>query len=149
MQNSDFRTRITSLNGFQTSPMVFFSFKTATLAPEVLVSMGPSPHLRFLQAKKRLLDQNYKSQLFPDFACWFVNAKQHVLIQNDACLLFPSFICSFVLSKQGFSIRKTGLFGTQPSFVIFACITASLAPELQVSMVPSPHLWVLHAKQRL
>ena len=67
MQNSDFRTRITSLYGSQTSPM-FFAFKTATLAPELQVSMGPSPHLWFLHAKLRLLDQKYKSLWVPDFA---------------------------------------------------------------------------------
>ena len=71
------------------------------------------------------------------------------------------------------SFRITGLYGTQPSFLVFACKTetlgleikvsmcpkphlwmfafktASLAPELQVSLGPSPHLWFLHAKQRL
>ena len=57
MQNSDFRTRITSLYGSQTSPMVLaFVIKTATLAPELLVSMGPRPHLfvAFCNAKQRL-----------------------------------------------------------------------------------------------
>ena len=31
----------------------FFAFKTDTLAPEFQVSIGPSPHLRFLHAKQR------------------------------------------------------------------------------------------------
>ena len=47
----------------------FFAFKTATLAPELHVSMGPNPHLWFWHSKQRLLDQNYKSLLVPDFAC--------------------------------------------------------------------------------
>ena len=47
----------------------FFAFKTATLAPELPVSMGASLHLWFLHAKQRLLDQNYKSLWVPDFAC--------------------------------------------------------------------------------
>ena len=50
-------------------PLCFFAFRTATLAPELQVSMGPSTHLWFLQAKQRLFDQNYKSLLVPDFAC--------------------------------------------------------------------------------
>ena len=77
MQNSDLKTRITSLRGSQTSPMFFacktgtlgpelqvpigprthlllFAFKAATLAPELQVSMGPSPHLWFLHANQRL-----------------------------------------------------------------------------------------------
>ena len=69
------------------------------------------------------------------------------------------------------SIRITRLYGSQPSFVVFACKTATLGPEkqvsigprphllffafktatlateLQVSMGPSPHLWFLHANQ--
>ena len=81
MQNSDFRTRLTSLYVSQTSlwfwahitaclaqekkdcmgssPHVWFcACKSATLAPELLVSIGPSPHLRFLHAKQRNLDQH-------------------------------------------------------------------------------------------
>ena len=30
-----------------------------------------------------------------------------------------------------------------------ACITECLASELLVSIIPSPHLWLLHAKQRI
>ena len=39
------------------------------------------------------------------------------------------------------SIRITSLYGTQPSSVVFACKTATLGPELQVSIGPRPHLW--------
>ena len=39
------------------------------------------------------------------------------------------------------SLRKTSLYGSLPSSAVFACQTAALEPELQVSMVPSPHLW--------
>ena len=76
MQNSDFRTRITSFCGSKTQP-VDFACKTATSGPEqqvsmlpthdlsfsactracvaseILVSMGPSPHLWFLHSKQR------------------------------------------------------------------------------------------------
>ena len=68
------------------------------------------------------------------------------------------------------SIRITSHYWSQPSFVVFASKTATLGPELQISMgprlhlwffvfkaatlapelqvskVPSPHLWFLHAK---
>ena len=96
IQNSDFSTKIASLYWSQPSsvvlcittatlwpelivsigPRLCFACKTTWLASELLVSMGPSPHLWFLHSKQRLLDQNYKSLLVPDFACWFVNAKQ-------------------------------------------------------------------------
>ena len=39
------------------------------------------------------------------------------------------------------SIRNTSLYGSQPSSVVFANKTATLGPELQVSMGPRPHLW--------
>ena len=39
------------------------------------------------------------------------------------------------------SIRNTRLYWSQPSSVVFACKTATLGPELQVSMSPRPHLW--------
>ena len=56
--------------------MSFCAWKTATLAHELLVSMGPSPHLWFLHAKQRLLDQNNKSLSVPDITCRFVHAIQ-------------------------------------------------------------------------
>ena len=41
------------------------------------------------------------------------------------------------------SIRNSSLYGSQPSFVVFACKTAPLGPELQVSMGSRTHLWFL------
>ena len=37
-----------------TPHLFFFAFKTAPLAPELQVSIGPSPPLTFLHAKQRL-----------------------------------------------------------------------------------------------
>ena len=97
MQNSDFRTRLTSVcgsqassvvlsthysvlstrikrqYGFQPSPVVL-CMQTATLALELLVSIVPCPHLRFLHANQRLLDQNYNSLCVQDLTCRFVHA---------------------------------------------------------------------------
>ena len=39
--------------------------------------------------------------------------------------------------------------GPTPHLRIFAFKTAPLASQLQVSKVPSPHLWFFQAKQRL
>ena len=47
------------------------------------------------------------------------------------------------------STRNTSHSGSQPSSVFFACKIPTFGSELQVSMGPSPHLWFLHAKQRL
>ena len=106
MQNSAFGTRVTSLYGSQTWPVVLcmynsglnirntslygsqpssvvFECKTAWLASESLVSMGPSPHVWFLDAKQRLMDRNNKSLWVPDITCRFVLVKQRDLHWND------------------------------------------------------------------
>ena len=117
IQNSEFRIRITSLYGSQTSPVVLwmknnvistritslygsqpsfvvFACKIATLGTELQVSLGPRPHL------------------------WFLCMQNNVI-----------------------SIRNASLYGSLPSSAVFACQTAALGPELQVSMGPWPHLW--------
>ena len=41
------------------SPHLWFcAFKTATLAPKLQVSMGPSPHRGLVHSKQRHYDQN-------------------------------------------------------------------------------------------
>ena len=98
LQNSDFWTGITSLYVSHTSPVVLcmhysvistrmtclyvsqpfslvFACKRATFGAELQVSMGPRPHLSFLDAKQRLFDQNNKSQWVPDITCRFVHEK--------------------------------------------------------------------------
>ena len=52
-----------------------YACKKAWLAPELQVSKGPSPHLWFLQAKQKILDQDYKSLWVPDMTCRYVHAK--------------------------------------------------------------------------
>ena len=58
----------------------------------------------------------------------------------------PVFSCN---ENNVISIRMTSFYGSQPSFVAFACKTAALGPELQFSMGPIPHLWLLLSKPRL
>ena len=99
VENSDFRTKIACLYGSKTSPVILcrqnsvpsfritslyesqpssvvFGCKTATLGPDLQVSIGPSPHLWFLHTKQRLLDPNSKSLWVPDITCRFVPAIQ-------------------------------------------------------------------------
>ena len=70
IQNSHLMTAIACVYGIKTSPVIS-ACKTACLASELLVSMGPSPHLWFLDAKQRLLDPNSKSLWVPDINCRF------------------------------------------------------------------------------
>ena len=93
MYNSVLSIRITSLYGSQPSSVVF-AFKTAWLASELLVSMGPRPHHWFLDAKQRLLDRNNKSLWDPNITCRFVHAKQHDLTRMTSLYGFqPLSVC--------------------------------------------------------
>ena len=62
--------------------------------------MCPSPHLWFLHAKQRILDQNYKSLWVPDLTSPLVQSKRRDLHQNIKSILVPALICGFVLAKQ-------------------------------------------------
>ena len=73
----------------------FCACKTTCLDPELLVSMGPSPHLWFLHVKQRILEQNYKSLGVPDLTNRFVHAKQRDLHQIDMSIWVPHLICCF------------------------------------------------------
>ena len=102
-----------------TSPHLWIcACKTATLAYELLVSIGTSPLLWFLYAKQRLVDQHtslYGYQNSPVVLC----------IQT-----------SVIIS------RITSFYGFQPSPVVLYMKTATLGPDLQVCMGPRPHLWI-------
>ena len=152
MKNSDFWTRITSVCGSQTSPVIFcmynsvpsirntslhgsqpssvvFACKTAHFGPEFQVSLGPSPHLRFLHTKQRVLSQNYKSLWVPDLTYPFVQSKRPDLHQNIKSILVPAHFSDFCMQNSVISIRITSLHGSQPSRVVFGCKTASFGPE--------------------
>ena len=91
---------------------------TAWLASELIISMGPSPHLWFMLAKQRLLDQTYKSVLVPDITCRFVHAKQRHFHQNDISIWVPALICVFFFKQNSdFRSRLTSLYGSQTSSV--------------------------------
>ena len=113
IQNSVISTRITSLSGSQPSSVVF-ACETATLGSELQVSMGPRRHLSFCACKTACL--------------------------ASESLGVPAFICGFCMQNSHFSTRNTSLFWSQTLSVVFACETATLGPELQVSMGPRPHL---------
>ena len=106
--NCVLNTRIKRLYVFQPSPVVL-CMQNATLALELLVSMGPRPHLCFLHAKQRLLDQNNKSLWVPDITCRFVHAIQRDYHQNYLSLWIPTLICGFCIQNSDFWTRITNL----------------------------------------
>ena len=153
MQNSDFRARITSLCWSQTWP-VLCACTTVCLASDLLVSMGPRPHLWYLIAKQRLLVQHYKTVWVPDLTYRFVHAKQHsgvedailhakttggVLDQQRLVILVKkTLFCMHKTTGEGWSKYSLGY---QTSLAGLCMQTAWLAPELLVSMDSRPYLW--------
>ena len=55
----------------------------------------------------------------------------------------------FCKQNSALCTKITSLYVSQTSPVDFCMQNRDLGPELQFSMGPSPHLWFLHAKQRL
>ena len=93
----------------------FCACKTAWLAPELLVSMCPSPYLWFLHAKQRILDQNFKSLWVPDLIFGF--CMQNSAFRNRIASLYGSQTTSVVSSTHN-SMLSTRLCWFQPSPVV-------------------------------
>ena len=110
--------------------MSFCAWKTAWLAPELLVYMGPSPHLRNLHAKQRLLDPNNKSLWVPDLTCPFVHAKHLDLRQKIKSILVPAVICGFSMQNSNFRTRPTSLYGSQTSSVVLSTHNSVLCTRI-------------------
>ena len=154
------------------SPHVWFcACKSATLAYELLVSIGPSTHLWFLHAKQRLLDQHtglYGYQTSPVVLCiqnsvpeilvsigssphrWFctlktasLGPKLHVSIGPSPHLWFCAFKTATLWPQLHVSM------GPRPQQWFPACETVRLQSEILGSMGPSPNLFSLHSKQQL
>ena len=123
MYNIVLSMRNTSLYGFQPSSAVY-ACKTAWLASELLVSMGPSPHVWFLEAKERLwtgITSLYVSQTLPVVLC------MHYSIVSS---------------------RITSLYWSQPSSGDFAWKTATFGQTYKSLRVPDDTCRFVHAKQR-
>ena len=171
MQNNEINIRNTSLYESQPSSVVF-TCKTATLCPELQVSMGPSTHLWFCALTTAALWLELIVSMGPRPHLSFCACKPEWLAPELLVSMGAKPHLSFCQCKNNvISIRNTSLYGTLPSSAVFGCQTATLgpelqvsmgswphlcffvfkaatlAPELQVSMGPSPHLWFLHAKQ--
>ena len=142
MQNNDFRTRITSLYGSQTSPMVFciqngvfstrisnlygsqpssvvfFAFTTASLWPELIVSMGPRPDLSLCACKTTWLTSELLVSMGPSLHLWFLHAKLRLNDQNYKSLLVPHLIYVFCIQNRDFIPRIVSHYGSQHSSVV-------------------------------
>ena len=99
--------------------------------------------------KTATFGQEYKSLWVPDVTCRFVHAKQRDLHQNDKSIWVPALICVFWMQNSVICIRMTRIYWFQASPVVLCMQNSDYRLELEVSVGQSPHLWFLHAKQRL
>ena len=145
----------------------------AWLAPELLVSMGPSPYLCFFHAKQRLLEQKYSlygTQTPPVVLCMQISVISTRIVSLYGSQTSPVVVC---MQNVVSWTRITCLYGFQPTSVVLcvensdfrtkiACLHESRTSLVILCMqnkVPSfritspygscPHLWFLHAKQPL
>ena len=124
---------------------------TARLAPEILVSKGPWPQLSFCAFKITWLASELLVSMSASTHLWLLHAKQRLLDQNYKSLWVPALINFVVFACKTATLgpELQAAMGSRPYLWLFASKTAALAPELLVSIGPCPHLWLLHAKQRL
>ena len=127
----------------------FCACQTASLGPELLVSMGSSPHLLFCALKTATLEPKLHVSMGPGLHLWFCACKTECLASEILVPMVPVLICGFCMQKNDFRTRITSLYGSQTWPVDLCIQKAWLAPESLVSKGPSPNLWFLHAKQRL
>ena len=111
--NSVLRTKITSLYGFQTSPVVL-TRKTATLGPELQVSIGPRPHLWICACKTGLITRSsllYGAQNSSVDLC-----KQNSVPTTKIASLYGSLTSPVHLCMQNsvLSTKLTSLYWSQP-----------------------------------
>ena len=130
--------------------MWFCACKSSTLAQELLVSIGPRPHLWFLHAKQRQHTSLYMYQTSPVVLCvqnsvistrissfyGFQPSSVVLCIQNSD--LRTKIVCLyrsqtspviFCMQNSASCIKITSLFGSQPSCVVFGCKTANFGLE--------------------
>ena len=131
----------------------YCAFKTATLWPELIVSIGPRPHLWICTCKMAWLPPELLVSMGPSPHLWFCAFKTAYL-GSELLVCMESQTSSVDVWRQNsaLSTRIRSLHGSQPSSVVLACKTTTLAPEWQdsvslwqeliVSMCPWP------AKQR-
>ena len=147
MQNNEINIRNASLYEYQPSS-VLFACKTATLWPELQVSIGPTPHLWFFAFKTATLSPELQVTMGPSPHLWFLHAKQDfwIWIIN----LYGSQTSPMVLWMQNSVIsgRNTSLHWSQTSSEVFQAKQRLLDQKYKSLRVPDLTCRFVHAKQR-
>ena len=103
------------------SPHLWFcAIKTATLGPELHVSLCPRLHLWFSASKTACLALELLVSMGSSPLLWFLDAKQRLLDQNNKSLWFPDLICGLCMQNSVITIRFTSHNGSQPSSVVLS-----------------------------
>ena len=120
----------------------FCTCKTAWFAPEWHVYMGSSPHLCLLFMQNSDFMTRLTSLYGSQTSSVVLSTHNSVLStrMNWAYWFHPSPVV-LCMQNNDFSTWITSVYGSQPSSVVFASKTATFGLELQLSMVPRPHLW--------
>ena len=116
--------------------------------------MCPSPHLWFLHAKQRILDQNFKSLWVPAIICGFCMPNSEFwprITSLYGSLTSPALLCNqngvictrisslywfqppsvvLCLQNSGFMIRLTSLYGSQTSSVVLSTHNSVLSTRI-------------------
>ena len=130
MQNSDFRTIIPSLWGFQTSPMVF-CIQNSDFSPRIA-------GLYWLQPSSVVLC------IHNSYIMTRINSLSEQVSMGPRLRLL---ICACKTARLAPELLVS--MGPRPHLSFCVCKTTWLASELLVSLGPIPHLWLFPAKQRL
>ena len=134
MQNSVLRSRMTIVYWPHPSSVVLF-IQNSVFSIRINSLYGTQPSFVAFVCKTATFGSELQVSMVPDLTYGFLHAKQ--------CdyLWVPALICGFCMQNCDFRIRITSLYGSQTSSFFLAFKTATLTPELQVSIGPSPHLW--------
>ena len=165
MQNSDFRTRLTSLYWSNTSRVVL-SIHNSVLSTRIkrLYGFQPSSVVLWIQNSdlRTKIACLYGSQSSPVIffmqnsvpsiritspygsqPSWVVYAyKTATLDRNNKSLWVPDITCRFVYANRR-DLHQNDKSISVPAliFLFFSCKTPTLGPDLQVCMGPRPNLW--------
>ena len=131
--------------------------------------MCPSPHLWFLHAKQRILDQNFKSLWVPALICGFCMPNSefwHRITSLYGSHTSPSLVCNqngvictriaslywfqpssviLCLQNSDFMTRLTSLYGSQTSSVVLSTHNSVLSTRINrlYWFRPSPVVWCI------
>ena len=141
VQNRDFRTRIASLCGSQTSPIIL-CMQNSVIIARISSLNGSQPSFVVLCNQnsdfRTRLTSLYVSQTSSVGLCTHNSGLSTRISSPYGFQPSHAVLC---MQNSVISTWITCLYVSQPSSVVFACKTAHFGPALQFSMGPRPHLW--------